>query len=142
MLNATRHNFHQATPAPAQQNQALTILLMSGAEDGGKRATLAFVAAVSAAAMERPTQVFLAGDGVLWANPDEARGVEVAGFPPLTELIEEYLELGGRLLACSTCERFCVSREPSVKHTRWSALEVRGMAAMLDSQTGGHSLSF
>ena len=42
----------------AQANQALTILLMSGREDGGKRATLAFVAAASAAAMERPVQVF------------------------------------------------------------------------------------
>lgn len=85
-------------------------MLMSGGEDGGKRATLAFVAAVSAAAMERPVQVFLADDGVRWGDPDEALQVEMTGFPPLAELIQEYLDLGGKLLACSTCERFCMAR--------------------------------
>lgn len=126
----------------AQANPTLTILLMSGREDGGKRATLAFVAAVSAAAMERPVQVFLAGDGVCWGDPDQALQVEMKGFPPLAELIREYLDLGGELLACSTCERYCTTRDSGSGAHRWSALQVRSMAALLDSQGGGHSLSF
>lgn len=120
----------------------LTILLMTGKVDGGKRATLAFVAGVSAAAMERPVQVFLAGDGVCWGNPDEAREVGIEGFPPLADLIEDYLDLGGKLLACSTCERFCLAQYEQQDAPRWSALEVRGMAALLDSQGVGTSLSF
>lgn len=131
-----------ADAANGDAERVLTILLMTGKGDEGKRATLAFVAAVSAAAMERPVQVFLAGDGVCWANPDEARAVGITGFPPLADLIEEYLDLGGKLLACSTCERFCLTLHEPSGAPRWSALEVRGMAALLDSQGGGASLSF
>ncbi len=120
----------------------LTILLMSGKEDGGKRATLAFVAAVSAIAMERPVQVFMAGDGARWGDPDEAEGVAVEGFPPLDELIRDFLDLGGQLLVCSTCARFCMPAQPEGAERRWPSLQVRGMAAMLESQGGGSSLSF
>jgi predicted peroxiredoxin len=141
MMTAMTYSLDPAPVDPSPQNHPLTILLMSGDDDGGKRATLAFVAAVSAAAMERMVQVFLAGDGVLWGNPEEARQVEITGFPPLAELIEEYLELGGKLTACSTCERFCMGRQDKPIQ-RWSALEVRGMAALLESQGSGHSLSF
>jgi predicted peroxiredoxin len=120
----------------------LTIMLMSGKEDGGKRATLAFVAAVSAAAMGRPVQVFMAGDGARWGDPDEAEGVAVEGFPPLDELIRAFLDLGGQLLVCSTCARFCMPAQPGGAEHRWPSLQVRGMAAMLESQGGGSSLSF
>lgn len=120
----------------------LTIMLMSGKEDGGKRATLAFVAAVSAAAMGRPVQVFMAGDGAVWGDPHQAEGVEMAGFPPLAVLIGEYLDLDGELLVCSTCERFCMTPGTLASGNRWPSLKVRGMAALLESQGGGDSLSF
>lgn len=142
MLTTMPLQVNQADLASAQQCEPLTILLMSGAEDGGKRATLAFAAALSAAAMERPVQVFLAGDGVLWGDPDEAYQVKMSGFPPLAELIQEYLGLGGELLACSASELFCTVPEPGTTAHRWPALQVRGMAALLDSQSGGQSLSF
>lgn len=142
MSTTLQHPMSQAALAFAQPSQPLTIMLMSGGEDGGKRATLAFVVAVSAAAMERPVQVFLAGDGVRWGDPDEALRVEMTGFPPLAELIQEYLDLGGNLLACSTCERFCIAQGSGSPARRWSALQVRGMAALLDSYSGGQSLSF
>lgn len=132
------------TPAPPAVFPALplTILLMSGKEDGGKRATLAFVAAVSAIAMERPVQVFMAGDGALWGDPDAAEGVAVEGFPRLDELIREFLGLGGQLLVCSACARFCMPTRPGGAAHRWPSLQVRGMAALLESQNGGASLSF
>lgn len=142
MLTVMPRPVQHAAPASEQHATPLTILLMSGSEDGGKRATLAFVAAVSAAAMERPVQVFLAGDGSTWSDPGQAESVAMPGFPPLAELIREYLDLGGELLICSTCERFCSAREPGAGGQRWSALQVRGMAAWLESQQGGHSLSF
>lgn len=131
-----------ATFSGALSMSPLTIMLMSGREDGGKRATLAFVAAVSAAAMERPVQVFMAGDGAIWGDPEQAQNVQMTGFPPLAELVREYLELGGELLICSTCERFCMPAGSSTPGRRWPALKLRGMAALLESQDGGPSLSF
>lgn len=142
MLTVMPRPDHHAFAASVPHIHPLTILLMSGSEDGGKRATLAFVAAVSAAAMERPVQVFLAGDGSTWGDPDRAETVEMPGFPSLAELIREYLDLGGELLVCSTCERFCSSHEAGAGGRRWSGLQVRGMAALLESQRGGLSLSF
>ena len=49
------------------QNRNYVIMLKSGLDDGGKRATLAFSAACSARAMDLKTQVFLIGDGSHWA---------------------------------------------------------------------------
>ena len=141
MLTTLTRSIDHAAPVMPQPSQSLTIMLMSGTEDGGKRATLAFVAALSAAAMERPVQVFLAGDGAIWGDPDQADQVEMPGFPPLAELIQEYLDLGGVLLVCSTCEHFCSARSATVGR-RWSELQVRGMAALLESQRDGYSLSF
>ena len=141
MLTTLTRPIDHAAPVMPQPAQSLTIMLMSGTEDGGKRATLAFVAALSAAAMERPVQVFLAGDGAIWGDPDQADRVEMPGFPPLAELIQEYLDLGGVLLVCSTCEHFCSARSATVGR-RWSELQVRGMAALLESQRDGYSLSF
>ena len=142
MLTVMPSPIHHPAPANAQNTYPLTILLMSGMEDGGKRATLAFVAALSAAAMERPVRVFLAGDGSTWGDPDQAERVEMPGFPPLAELIQEYSDLGGELLVCSTCERFCSARPPGTVGSRWPSLQVRGMAALLELQRGGSSLSF
>lgn len=141
MLTTLTRPIDHAAPVMPQPAQSLTIMLMSGTEDGGKRATLAFVAALSAAAMERPVQVFLAGDGAIWGDPDQADQVEMPGFPPLAELIQEYLDLGGALLVCSTCEHFCSARSATAGR-RWSELQVRGMAALLESQRDGYSLSF
>mgnify|MGYP006350289263 FL=1 len=141
MLTTLTRPIDHAAPVMPQPAQSLTIMLMSGTEDGGKRATLAFVAALSAAAMERPVQVFLAGDGAIWGDPDQADQVEMPGFPPLVELIQEYLDLGGVLLVCSTCEHFCSARSATAGR-RWSELQVRGMAALLESQRDGYSLSF
>ena len=141
MLTTLTRSIDHAAPVMPQPSQSLTIMLMSGTEDGGKRATLAFVAALSAAAMERPVQVFLAGDGAIWGDPDQADQVEMPGFPPLVELIQEYLDLGGVLLVCSACEHFCSARSATAGR-HWSELQVRGMAALLESQRDGYSLSF
>ena len=143
MLTTTMpRQIRHAAPAGMRQSDSVTILLMSGTDDGGKRATLAFVAALSAAAMERPVQVFLAGDGAVWGDPDQADPVNMPGFPSLAELIQEYLDLGGALLVCSTCERYCSAHQPGAAGKRWPALQVRGMAAFLESQGDGFSLSF
>ncbi len=62
------------------------VLLATGNDDGGKRATLAFTAATCAAAMDKRTIVFMVGDGAHWAYEGRALGVQQKGFPPLEEL--------------------------------------------------------
>jgi len=79
------------------------VMLTTGDEDGGKRATLAFSAACSSMAMESPTSVFLVGDGTHWAYTSNIKGVRVSGFPTLYELMEAFMDLGGTITICSTC---------------------------------------
>src|SRR5215510_8375823 len=88
------------------------VILASGAEDGGKRATLALSAACTAQAMDLDTIVFLVGDGVHWGYEGNAEAVHAQGFPPLAELIEAFLECGGQVLLCSACDAVCVLPGP------------------------------
>jgi len=138
MLTTLTRPINPAAPVMPQPSQSLTIMLMSGTEDGGKRATLAFVAALSAAAMERPVQVFLAGDGAIWANPDQADRVEMPGFPPLTRTeFRNTSTWAGPLLVCSTCERFCSARERARPVAAGPNCRCAAMAALLECQRDG-----
>ena len=64
-LNSLSHTFIAAAPKiwPA----TFAVILASGPEDSGKRATLAFAAACTAQMMDLDTIVFLLGDGAHWA---------------------------------------------------------------------------
>lgn len=78
-------------------SETLVILLATGNEDGGMRTTLAFTAATCAAAMDKGTILFLVGDGAHWAYAGRAAGVQQQGFPPLAELMDCLIELGGEM---------------------------------------------
>ncbi len=97
----------QRAPAPdsstVDKQRNVLIMLTSGNDDNGKRATLAFSAANSAIAMEHPTALFLVGDGTHWAYTGNIKGVRVAGFPALYELMEQFMDQGGDIMICSTC---------------------------------------
>ncbi len=68
-----------------------------------ERATLPFVLANAALAMGVEAVVALQGDGVWLAVKGTAAHVFAGGLPPLQELMEGFLELGGKLLVCSPC---------------------------------------
>ncbi len=121
------------------------VLLTSGSEDGGKRATLAFCAACSAVALNKETQVFLVGDGGHWAYEGSADCVNQEGFPPLKELIQDFLELGGKIYICTTCERFCAISQDGPeagKAVRKEEIQPRGFSAVLGEMAGAASLTF
>ena len=80
------------------------MILASGPEDGGKRATLALAAACTAQAMDLETIVFLLGDGAHWAYDGRAEQIHAPGFPALADLIDSFVEAGGQLLLCSACD--------------------------------------
>src|SRR4029453_16795323 len=95
-------------PAPKHlARDAYAVILASGLEDGGKRATLAFAAACTAQMMDLDTIVFMIGDGAHWAYDGHAEQVRAPGFPALADLIDLFVEAGGQLLLCSACDGTC-----------------------------------
>lgn len=126
-------------------SKAFLVLLTSGSQDGGKRATLAFSAACSAVALDKETRVFLVGDGSHWAYEGSAGPVNQEGFPPLRELMQDFLEFGGKIYVCTTCEKVCsLPRDPQhvLKTIRKKEISPRGFSAVLGEMAGGASLTF
>src|SRR5262249_10954101 len=109
-----------------------TVILASGPEDGGKRATLALAAACTAQAMDLDTTVFLLGDGAHWAYDGHAEQVHAPGFPALAHLIDSFVEARGQLLLCSACDAICA--QPGARRRE---VRVRGLAALLAHTVGG-----
>jgi predicted peroxiredoxin len=124
--------------------EPLVVLLATGNDDGGKRATLAFTAATCAAAMDKRTIVFLAGDGAHWAYEGRAAGVQQKGFPPLDELVGCLIDMGGEIYVCSTCDEVCSvpSDDEPDNLKRHSAIKPRGMSAVLSDMTDGRTVTF
>lgn len=126
--------------ASASAGDELLVILASGPEDGGKRATLALSAACSAAALGRRTRLFLVGDGAYWAYQREGPDVHVPGFPPLDLLFHELPELGGEILLCSAYDSVCSLPEGARGHRRGVVLG--GFASMLSPSSGVMSVCF
>jgi predicted peroxiredoxin len=126
-----------APPSARRPREACAVILASGAEDGGKRATLAFAAACTAQAMELDTIVFLIGDGAHWAYDGSAEQAHAPGFPALAELIDSFIEAGGQLLLCSACDAICAASGARRRDVR-----VRGLAALLSHAAGGSAVTF
>ena len=78
------------------------ISLTTGLEDAEK-VTVAFLVAVGAAELGRPTLMFLTKEAVRLATTGVATGTACAGCPPLPELVERYQAAGGTFLVCPIC---------------------------------------
>lgn len=130
----------EPTPGGARSS---VIMLVSGPEDGGRRATLAFAAACTAISLDLNAQVFLIGDGSHWAYVGASDGVHQQGFPPLAELIDTFLDLGGEVSICSACDGVCSlpGADGEAKRRR-QEIEPQGLAAVLAHLVGGTSLTF
>ena len=85
------------------------IVLTSGREDGGRRAALAFGAALAALAEGNEVHLFLSLQAAVFGTPTGARGVYPQGFSEsLESYVAHFTELGGRLEVCSSCyEEYC-----------------------------------
>jgi predicted peroxiredoxin len=89
----------------------LMIVLTTGKQDRGTRATLALSWGCAALAMGQEVSLFLTMDGSVWAVNGSAQGVVVAGFEPLEEYFKQFIELGGELLVCAPCSEYYCSVE-------------------------------
>ncbi len=78
------------------------ISLTTGLEDP-ERVTVAFLVAVGAAELGRPTLMFLTKEAARLALDGVATGVACDGCPPLAGLLERYAKAGGTFLVCPIC---------------------------------------
>ena len=120
------------------------VVLTTGKQDRGTRATLAFSWACSALALGRRTALFLTMDGSIWALKGAAEGVQVAGFEPLGNYIETFRSLGGRLLVCAPCtEYYCGHAGENPDGRLLEGAELAGLATIVSTAGDGcHFVTF
>ena len=82
---------------------AKTMVYGSHGKDDVERATLAFIAGNTALASDNETVVFLTIEGVRLVTKGYVEGLQEEGYAPLNELIQDYVDGGGTLIACSAC---------------------------------------
>jgi len=80
----------------------LVIIATHGPEDP-ERATIPFVMATAAQASGIEVVMAFQSNAVMLAKKDCLKHVFAAGFPPLAELANAYLEAGGKMLLCGPC---------------------------------------
>lgn len=93
-------------------SESLCVMLAMGVEDGGRKAALALGVALSALANGTRVHAFLSLESVLIGTPTGAQGLRPRGFSEsLDELVQHFLDLGGKLEVCSSCyEEYCRDR--------------------------------
>lgn len=95
---------------PSENN--VVVVLTTGKQDRGTRATLAYAWACTALAMGKTVSLYLTMDGTLWAMRGAMKGLQVEGFEPLSQYLEQFLLLGGELLVCAPCSEYYCSFDP------------------------------
>ena len=74
-------------------------------KDNVERASLAFLTANIALTSGQDATVLLTIEGVRVATRGYADGLQANGFPPLTELMSQFVNGGGRLWVCGACAK-------------------------------------
>lgn len=79
------------------------VFMVTRGPDDAEPATIPFVMAVAALASDVEVVIGLQASGVELAVRGRTDKVEARGFPPLAKLMEDYRQLGGKLLVCGPC---------------------------------------
>lgn len=79
------------------------ILMSTHGPENPELATIPFVMATAAQASDVEVVIGFQANGVMLARNGCAEHVFAAGFPPLKELMDIYIENGGKLLVCGPC---------------------------------------
>ncbi len=84
----------------------LLVILTTGSEDRGNRATLAYSMGVASLISGVEATIYLTMGGTVWSRQGAIDLVHIKGFEPLTTYSEQFVEMGGRVLVCSPCNEF------------------------------------
>lgn len=82
--------------------EKLVIMLTSGPGDA-EMCTIPFVMATAAQASDVEVLVGLQGKAAWLAQKGIIEHIQAAGFPPLKDLLEAYIEAGGEIYVCGPC---------------------------------------
>jgi predicted peroxiredoxin len=89
--------------------------------------------------MGQEVSIFLTMDGTVWATRGAAKGVEVAGFEPLSEYIDGFRALGGQMLVCAPCSEYYCSFDPEANpRSLIDGAQLSGLATIV-SKIGAHT---
>lgn len=87
----------------------LQVIILAGPE-AAQRAIFGFSTALAAAASGVAVRVVLSMHGAFWCAETTGDVVAIPDFPPVSELIDQLLEMAVPIEACSTCvDNFCPS---------------------------------
>lgn len=88
-----------------------------------------FVTGTTAQALDVSVTIFLMMDGVMLMKKGAAEKVKAPGFPPLPDLINSFLEAGGKIQVCSNSVEFRGIKQGDLRDPR---IEIAGAATMVD----------
>lgn len=94
--------FTISAPRIEMDKQKMVIIVTRAAEEP-ERTTVPFVMANAAMAEDMAVTLVLQFEGVWLAVKDYAKNINVQGFPPLEDLLKDFFELGGVMMACTPC---------------------------------------
>jgi len=97
--------------------------------EAAERCFAPFVTGTTAQAQDVEAKVFLMMDAVYLMKKGIAEKVKAPGFPPLPELIDAFLEEGGKIELCSTSAEF---RGVKQEHLRDNRITTAAAATMIE----------
>ena len=86
------------------ETKRLVVLVTHGGEDP-ERATLPYVLANTALSSGVDVVVCVEATGLMTINRGCYEHIFAGGFPPLKQLVDGYLQDGGKIIACAPCTR-------------------------------------
>lgn len=115
----------------------VVVVLTTGKQDRGARATLALGWACTALASGSNVTLFLTIDGAAWAMQNATQDIRVDGYEPLHNYLEQFLALGGELLVCAPCTKYyCGLRDGEVGALH-PAAKLAGLMTVVGSASRG-----
>ncbi|TFF84715.1 sulfur reduction protein DsrE [Candidatus Thorarchaeota archaeon] len=88
-----------------------------------------FVTGTTAQAQDVDATIFLMMDAVMLMKKGSAEKIKAPGFPPLPDLIDAFLEAGGKIQVCSNSVEFRGIEKEDLRDPR---IEIAGAATMID----------
>ncbi|MGY5861911.1 MAG: DsrE family protein [Candidatus Thorarchaeota archaeon] len=97
--------------------------------EAAERCFAPFVTGTTAQAQDIEAKIFLMMDAVYLMVKGIAEKMKAPGFPPLPDLIDAFLEEGGKIELCSNSAEF---RGVKQEHLRDDRITIAGAATMID----------
>jgi predicted peroxiredoxin len=116
----------------ADKQEKLILMCTHGPEDT-ERATIPFVLATAAQASGMDVVMGFQVNGVMLITKGCAEHVFAPGFPPLKDLLDAYIDAGGKLYACGPCVQ---SRKLNPATDFIAGAEVRNAAFFVKELSG------